>query len=633
MTRIIFFVVFLTIGFIVYRFLFKKSVPNKSSHYKILSESPFFNESYYPINQTVDQQLYQPVAEWSGRLILPAERQKERFVEFEVQNAPDSHTHLLGEIVKLKWSKDIKVQEYVKRVSFDVNLSKEAKKNRKAGFIHPFRLDGLSGVDPLESLAGARPMDDVCVMLLQPRVETNATGETQLIIDCEPIQITGRFFGLVKIEARLESVGDLFRVTHYNQATRNFDKGIEEVICIPQVPKIPKEDGIARSTNKDIEKSPLNSQGWYIYGASDAKGTFVVKAIEPRALTKVKPQKVIVESTEALEYLNREMWAKTKLQKGSCQTVLLAPDGVNAETALSKWRLGDRALVMHLFGGIGGEKAEAPTWFPVTGHFSYGIAEVVRDRITSELRFDIVYHQVYAHNSQGIISGSITWAAYMGCLWRGWLGTRPVSDILVKYEPITTEYDFDGVKLSPLNEFISELQEIAARYRVGDGTGVSLVTPTTSCVQDSSQALYSTIYNLRRLVESNSTIREWLQKHAYDKQSRYFNGLISLGDALEKQLAPLGVVRGDWQQNANDLFGINKKNNNIIAIVVHMLRSWRSILPKRAQDETAQIFLQQGAIEWVLRTNQVGGFDDTILPLAPTTIFKALKIIMPFGRE
>ena len=230
-----------------------------------------------------------------------------------------SHIHLLGEIVKLKWSKDIKVQEYVKRVSFDVNLSKEAKKNRKAGFIHPFRLDGLSGVDPLESLAGARPLDDVCVMLLQPRVETNAMGETQLIIDCEPIQITGRFVGLVKIEARLESVGDLFRVSHYNQATRNFTEGIEEVICIPQVPKIPKEEGIARSTNKDIEKSPLNSQGWYIYGASDAKGTFVVQAIEPRALTKVEPQKVIVKSTEALEYLNREMWAKTKLQKGNCR--------------------------------------------------------------------------------------------------------------------------------------------------------------------------------------------------------------------------------------------------------------------------------------------------------------------------
>ena len=145
MENIIIFVVWVTIGFTVYWLISKKSVKTKSSNYKIYSNSPLFHSDYYPNNQTVNRQ-YQPVAEWSGRLILPVERPKEHLVEFEVQNAPDSYMHLLGKVVKLKWSNDIKVQEYVKRVSFDVNFTKQAKKSHQKGFVHPVRLDGHSQV-------------------------------------------------------------------------------------------------------------------------------------------------------------------------------------------------------------------------------------------------------------------------------------------------------------------------------------------------------------------------------------------------------------------------------------------------------------------------------------------------------
>ncbi len=587
MENIIILVVWVTIGFTVYWLISKKSVKSKSSNYKINSNSPLFHPDYYPINQTVNRQ-YQPVAEWSGRLILPVERPKEHLVEFEVQNAPDPYMHLLGKVVKLKWSNDTKLQEYVKRVSFDVSFTKQAKKSHQAGMVHPVRLDGRSQVDPLESLAGARPMDDVCVMLLQPQVETNVAGEVELIIDREPIQITGRFVGLVKILSRIESYSDLFRVCHYNKATKNFYKGIEETICIPQVPSDIR--GISRSSNKDIEKSPLNFQGWYIYGAPDAQGTFVVQAIEPRALVKLEPQKVITKSEEVFRYVKRGIWAKIKLQKGKCQTVLLAPNRKNLKSAVSQWHLGDKALAMHLFGGIGGKKAEAFAWLPVPGHFSYGIAEVVRDKITNELRFDIVYYQVYGHNLDGIISGSVTWATYMGSLWQGWLGTRPVSDILLKYEPITSDYDFDGVKLSPLKEFIEELREITARYRVGDGTGASLITPTASCVQDSNQALYATIHDIKKLVKLNPKINQWLEKHPEDKQTQYFNELISLGNILEKQLIPLGVLRRDWQKNIQDLFGTNDKNDNIITTTIKMLKSWRNRISQKSARRNRENF-------------------------------------------
>ncbi|MBV6626528.1 MAG: CPBP family intramembrane metalloprotease domain-containing protein [Rivularia sp. (in: Bacteria)] len=621
MNNIIVFVVCIAVGLIIYWFINKKSLETKSSNYKISSESPLFAPEYYPVNQTVDFKLYQPVAEWIGRLIFINEHKNERFVELEIQNTPNSYRHLVGKVVKLKWSDDTKVQEYVKRMSFDVQFTKQAKKSHQKGLVHPVRLDGLTGVDSLESLAGARPMNDVCVMLLNPQVQADAKGETQLIINCEPIEIAGRFVALVQIQARIESENNLFQVCHYNNATKSFRKGIEEIICIPQVPQDIK--GVTRSSNRDIEKSPANIEGWYIYGAPNAEGTFVVQAIQPRALLKIKPQKVITKSAKIFDYLNQKIWAKTKLQKGNFDTVLLAPERTNIKSAVSEWQLGDKALLIHLFGGIGGKKAEALAWLPVPGHFSYGIAEVVKDKITSELRFDIIYHQVYCHNPEAIISGSVTWAAYMGSLWRGWLGTRPVSDILIKYEPMTTDYDFGGIKISPLAEFIEELREITARYRVGDGTGASLISPTASCVQDSNQALYATIHDLQNLVKSNPAINQWLQKHPDDKQTQYFNELISLGNILEKQLIPLGVVRRDWQQNAKDLFGTNSKNDNIFTTAIKMLQSWRTVLPKRAQNEITKIFLKQKATAWVLRTNQVGGYDDTIAPVAPTTIFKS----------
>ena len=42
------------------------------------------------------------------------------------------------------------------------------------------------------------------------------------------------------------------------------------------------------------------------------------------------------------------------------------------------------------------------------------------------------------------------------------------------------------------------------------------------------------------------------------------------------------------------------------------------MLPRRAHDEMSTIFLHNNASLWFLRTNQILGWDETILPLAPT---------------
>lgn len=50
------------------------------------------------------------------------------------------------------------------------------------------------------------------------------------------------------------------------------------------------------------------------------------------------------------------------------------------------------------------------------------------------------------------------------------------------------------------------------------------------------------------------------------------------------------------------------------------LTTWRTLLPRRAHDEIAAIFLKNQASIWSIRTNQVGGFDPDIEPLAPTAL-------------
>ena len=46
--------------------------------------------------------------------------------------------------------------------------------------------------------------------------------------------------------------------------------------------------------------------------------------------------------------------------------------------------------------------------------------------------------------------------------------------------------------------------------------------------------------------------------------------------------------------------------------------SYRTMLPRRTQDAIAKILLKQGSFLWIIRTNQVGGFDPDIEPIAPT---------------
>ncbi|HSF74958.1 MAG TPA: abortive infection protein, partial [Microcoleus sp.] len=178
-----------------------------------------------------------------------------------------------------------------------------------------------------------------------------------------------------------------------------------------------------------------------------------------------------------------------------------------------------------------------------------------------------------------------------------------------------------GITLSPLTELNQQLDIMMARYRSGDGTGASLVTPATSCVQDSSQAIYATIKKITSEIESNPQIQDWLKTHPTDAQTERFHQLVALGESLEKVLMPLGIVRPDWRKNST-LAGIDAELKKTffagIATMIKTAISYRTMLPRRTQDEIAKVLLKQGAFLWIIRTNQVGGFDLDIKPIAPT---------------
>lgn len=646
--------VILTLGFVV---LGTISAPAFEAQYTITQRAAFNQISHYPWQQRPPSDRYRPVAPWVGRLILPTPAERldhdmDDWVWLEVYAAPIQD--FLGQRVRLAWSPEPEVQQYVAAVTRDVNFSPTVADSQRKGNLHPQRLNGRSRVGPLQSIAGARPIDDALVALDSAVIIQSPDNSRYLEIQSDPVLITGRFYGLVKILASLPTQNrvfipaecpgttpcpsELFQVQHYTAATGQFDGPIETI----RVPQQPRDGiGVFASTPRDLTQSPVGAAGWYIYGAPDKTGLFTVQALKPRALVQLRPQKIVQDPAKGLDYINYENWQDTEKLKGTLQTVLIDPvaslnpaeksgPGAIASNSLNKqsqWTEGQQAVVMHLFGGRGGKSGEAPVLGTVTGHFSYGLATVVQEPIAQELQWEIRYQQVYATNVEGFISGTNDWTAYMGDLQRGWLNTRPVADVLVKLDVIE-DYVFGGDRIAPLQEFSRQLQVITARYRTGDGSGAAVVTPATSCVQDSNQALFATVQQVRHRVATSPAIQSWLAAHPQDPTTQRFQRLILLGDEVEKQLMPLGIVREDWKSNSEALSGTEIRDrtfrrtsyegtDNLFAA----LTSWRTILPRQTQDELSLLFLRHGGKLWILRTNQVGGTNPDIFPIAPTKAF------------
>jgi predicted Abi (CAAX) family protease len=584
--------------------------PLASSSEALAARSSWSRPQSYPLTLRPPADLYRPSAEWIGRLILPAPAETGPpdapggdWVWIEIEQAPAARQALIGQRLPLQWAERPELRRLVETVTTTIRLGEEARQAAAEANVVPSRLDGRR-VGPLQSLAGARPRDDVTVALEDVELAGEAPAGAVLRIASPPLQITGRWQTLVTLVGRADGE-DLWRVRHRNPLTARFD-GREETIRIPALP--PDRFGRRLIDPAGLLASPLNGSGWLIQGAPATDGVFTAQALLPYRLLEIRPGERVRGTDPALAYVRHDSW-RSPLQRGALRSTALVPDG---ETP-PPWSLGERALLMHLFGGIGGEDGEPVAGWTVTGHFAFGEAQVVRDAFTGRPRLAIRYHQIYANNPNGIVAGSQDWSAYAGSLQRGWIGLRPFSDILV---PMGEEV-LDAIGL--------QAELLAARYRSGDGSGVALVTPSTSCVQDSAQALWIAIQQLR-LEPGSGGMAEG------DRQR-----LRELGLAFDRLLEPFGRVRSDWRRNAASALAVGTGSGRSGTALgddgdpfaasqrlQDALLSWRSLLPRSAHDLFAAEFLRVGLPLLALRTDQIPGADPRLAPLAPTALFGQL---------
>lgn len=617
----------------------------EGSNYDLAQAAPFNRVATYPVTPLPTAPTYRPNGTWVGRLALPSEAEYAAipgdWAWLEVWHAPQPE--LVGQRLRLTWTPDPAVQAYVTTVTRDITFNEQAERFLANGNIVPVRLNGRRAVGPLQSLAGARPQDDVTVRLAEAEL-VSEDGQPVIQTSLEPVQITGREYGLARIlepDATVDAPPpadcpgsapcppEYFRIQHFNPASRRFD-GPTETVRIPQQPRLKGERFF--STSRDLETSDAGQEGWYLYGNRDADGWFTVQALRPRALFRLQPEQTVLGTVAGLNYIDRQNWRDTPLRKGMAQSVLVSPTSTSPAAALDQWQEGDYALVIHLFGGIGGDNKELTPAGTVTGHFAYGLARVVRDPITDELQFDIQYQQVYAHNSGGIVSGTHDWASYTGDQQRGWLNLRPISDVVVKLDYFTQPLIFGNTELNLFRELLIQAQVMAARYRTGDGTGVAGVTPATSCVQDSNQALFIAIQRIRQQAQDNPDIVAWLEANPDSPQLAQIEQFAALGQALEDLLTPYGVIRADWRNNAETLAGIGTGTDPVNDFFNNKglfsgALSWQTMMPRWGHDAVARVFLRHDAQLWFLRPNQVGGYDGTIAPIPPTTLFGGIPVL------
>lgn len=582
------------------------SRPLPQSSEVLASRSIWSRPESFPLEQKPRADLYRPSAEWIGRLILPTaeetaapESPQQDWVWIEMEQAPADRQSLIGQRLRLQWADHPELNRLVQAVTTTIQLGKEARQAMAEENEVPTRLDGRR-VGPLQSLAGARHRDDLTVALEGVSLEGAGLEAETLRIARPPVQITGRWQGLVSVVGPTAGE-DLWQVRHYSRESGEFD-GERETIRIPALP--PDRYGRRLIDPAGLAASPLNAQGWLIQGAPASDGVFTVQSLLPYALLELSPDRVVQGTDRSLAFVRHDSW-RGPLRRGSLQSKALIPDGVNPPA----WDVGDRALLMHLFGGIGGPGGEPIQGWTVTGHFSFGEAEIVRDAFTGRLRLASRYLQIYANNPNGIVSGSQDWSAYAGSLQRGWIGLRPFSDVLVPMGPEVLE----AIEL--------QAELIAARYRSGGGSGVALVTPSTSCVQDSAQALWIAIRQLRQ--EGIKTAMSALDRER----------LRELGVAFEHLLEPFGLERGDWDRNADSVLAVGTGAGGRIAQAdlfmasqsLHdALLSWRSLLPRSAHDRFTAEFLRAGLPVLAQRTNQIPGADPQLEPVAPTALFGTL---------
>ena len=123
------------------------------------------------------------------------------------------------------------------------------------------------------------------------------------------------------------------------------------------------------------------------------------------------------------------------------------------------------------------------------------------------------------------------------------MGTRPTSDILVRLPAFTDPFNFYGEFESALDGLQNQLEIMTARYRTGDGTGVTYVGPANNCAQDSNQALYAGARRLEAVIaDYKAAFQNW--EHDHPAQARSFDQLLALRKDIQRGAAAFWQCSG-----------------------------------------------------------------------------------------
>lgn len=553
---------------------------------------------------------------WTGRLILPksSERRPDGGVWFEVYEGTPGKT--FAKPIWLTWNKNSKwFQEYDSRTKVDIKMSQaDLQHARSAKNFVPERLSGLSQVSFLESLAGSRPeglKDTIRGTATADSLEVfiekaSLSGET-LTLDSEPVQITGKTVALLQFKSK---VGDLaYSALAWHQG--GFSK---ELKVSYQKPRKNPSESASQPTLEGIEKSSANFSGWYAFG--DLRGdSLEIRALEPRAAMVLDKASAYPDGEQ---YIDVDNFKDTAQSKGRIFTTIISKNSKKTSPPV-----GVRGLAVHIFGSIGGKGGDAPVTIPAigkkyyTGHFAFGVGEVVRDPITGQNKLDLEYRQIYGNGPDGIVSGAIKWHVYSGSLERGWMYSRPISDAVIWNPSLVYPYKIGTTTLDPMTEILQELDVMGARFRSGDGKGVAAVTATKSCVQDSNQATFIPMARFLEWQKNSPEAKSGIENLDPENAKRFQNLVTIASLYRDKVIGPAGG-RTDWKE-ARD-----SKKNPILAkdisnlrMVWDAIRSLGVLTPNGAYEKILEIFYEQNSLIWFVRTNQVGGNKPDIFPIAP----------------
>lgn len=560
---------------------------------------------------------YYKTSEWTGVLFLPPKqkRRDDGGVYIKILNTPPSYASLKNK--KIWLTIDGKSPSYYwydfskSSVQFDEDTFESIKRYN----IHPERINGWNRISTLESLAGARPKNDVMVALSKVRVVKDDECGKALLIGREPVQISGNEFALVKFQKKVSGKSNKYIVKHYNKKKNDFS-GIEEKIKYNSSGIVMTSESEITSL-KNIENNCFNENGWYIYCSTDSKGNRVIEAIEPRDLLKVgEESEPIIRKKKISNILRKNLLSSNAKYSHEKYNLIFNKNKLTDDI----WKIGEKAILFHVFGWRDGEGKNAlKEGQRVDGHLGSGLVEIIKDPITEEKRFDISYRQLYCHNVEGIVSGVLKWHCYMGSLKRGVMFMIPFSDIIIKSSLLTKKLTNTGIK-DFLNVLSFFTDRVAGKMRTGFGNGLSPVNSLTNCSQNTALAIYEAAYYLNNL---KKTFPYYFEDIRDADCLNNYRDVKKFAKKITSFYSYNGKIPYFWKKHINNIKWISDdyKNN----VLRDSLISYKSVLPVFHLKKIIKLFLKEAEAAYILKGHFIGGEIDNFDPVMPVFRYKKNK--------